>query len=80
MVVRFALLMLAHLVHQRHNAKDSKGEQHDDGKTDGPTLSIIQCFNKHHGAKNGNQDADGEEWKFHSKEVCRGKNKGWRVF
>ena len=69
MVVRFALLMLPHLVHQRHDAEDSKSEQHDDGKTDGPTLSIIECFNKHHGTKNGNQNTYGEKRKLHSDDV-----------
>ncbi len=69
--MRFGLLVLPHLIHESNDAENGKGEHHNHSQCYGPAGTIIQCLNKHHGAKNGKQDTGGKKWKLHGITICR---------
>lgn len=66
-VVALQTFVLAEFVEDRNDAQHSKSEEANNAECYSPTLTIIDAFDEHHEAQNGNEDGGSKKWKFHDR-------------
>ena len=66
-LVALQTFVLAQFVENRNNAQHSKSEQAYNAECYCPTLTIVNAFDEHHEAQNGDKDGGSKKWKFHDR-------------
>lgn len=61
--------VLPHLVKQGNDTQNRESEQAHHAERNSPTLTIIKGLDKHHEAKDGQQDGGCKKWKLHKKTI-----------